>query len=73
WAEADVTVDAALEAGAVGARMTGGGFGGSVIALVPAELSGAVSDAVEAQFRRRGWRPPAVTPVVPSQGASRVR
>jgi galactokinase len=73
WPEADVAVDAALETGALGARMTGGGFGGSVIALVPAELSGAVSDAVAAQFGRRGWRPPAVTPVVPSQGARRVR
>src|SRR5215470_12429080 len=36
WAEADVAVEAALAAGALGARMTGGGFGGSVIALVRA-------------------------------------
>ncbi len=36
WPEADVAVDAALAAGALGARMMGGGFGGSVIALVPA-------------------------------------
>jgi len=36
WPEADVAVDAAIAAGALGARMMGGGFGGSVIALVPA-------------------------------------
>ena len=34
WPEADVAVDAALAAGALGARMIGGGFGGSVLALV---------------------------------------
>ena len=34
--EADAAVQAAIEAGASGARMTGGGFGGSVIALAPA-------------------------------------
>jgi galactokinase len=33
--ELDAAVEAALEAGAVGARMTGGGFGGSAVALVP--------------------------------------
>jgi galactokinase len=73
WPEADVTMQAALEAGALGARMTGGGFGGSVIALVPAELAAAVRDAVCAQFGRRGWRQPVVTSVTPSQGACRLR
>ena len=73
WPEADVTVQAALEAGALGARMTGGGFGGSVIALVPAQLTGAVAEAVRAQFSGRGWPRPAVTSVVPSPGARRLR
>ena len=36
WPEADAGVEAALAAGAFGARMMGGGFGGSVLALVPA-------------------------------------
>jgi galactokinase len=73
WPEADVTVQAALEAGALGARMTGGGFGGSVIALVPALLTGAVAESVRAQFSDRGWPRPAVTSVAPSQGARRLR
>src|SRR5699024_6828554 len=34
--ELDAAADAARDAGALGARMTGGGFGGSAIALVPA-------------------------------------
>ena len=40
WPEADATVAAALAAGAFGARMMGGGFGGSVLALVPATAAG---------------------------------
>jgi galactokinase len=44
----DLIADTAVEAGALGARMTGGGFGGCVIALVPALGVGAVSDAVRA-------------------------
>jgi galactokinase len=73
WPEADVTVEVAIEAGALGARMTGGGFGGSVIALVPADTAPVVADAVAGAFARRGWRAPAITPAQPSPGASRVR
>jgi galactokinase len=35
WPQADVAVSAAVAAGALGARMIGGGFGGSVLALLP--------------------------------------
>jgi galactokinase len=73
WPEADAAVEAAIEAGAHGARMTGGGFGGSVIALVPAGSAAAAAAAVSARFAQRGWQPPAVTAVTPSQGARRVR
>ena len=57
WPEADAAVEAAVAAGASGARMIGGGFGGSVLALVPAadQGSGAVRDAVTAAFARRAW------------------
>ena len=72
WPEADVAVDAAMAAGALGARMMGGGFGGSALALVPAG-QWAVSAAITAEFARRGWPPPAFFPAVPSAGAFRVR
>jgi galactokinase len=46
--EVDALVEACVDAGAVGARMTGGGFGGSVIALVAGELQTTFSDALAA-------------------------
>jgi galactokinase len=73
WPEADAAVEAALQAGALGARMTGGGFGGSVIALVPGGAAAGVADAVADTFARRGWRPPVITPTEPSPGAARLR
>lgn len=57
--ELDVAVEAARAAGALGARMTGGGFGGSAIALVEADAVDAVADAVDAAFRAQGLTPPA--------------
>ncbi len=57
--ELDVAVEAARAAGALGARMTGGGFGGSAIALVEADALVTVADAVDAAFAREGLRPPA--------------
>ena len=72
WPEADVAVDAAMAAGALGARMMGGGFGGSVLALVPAGQP-AVGAAIRAAFARRGWPAPVFFPAVPSAGASRLR
>jgi galactokinase len=56
--ELDTAVEAALEAGALGARMTGGGFGGCVIALVEDHATDPVSDAVGQAFGRRGFRAP---------------
>jgi galactokinase len=72
WPEADVTVEAAIGAGACGARMTGGGFGGSVIALVPARMSADVAGAVTAVFARHRWRPPAIASGEPAAGARRL-
>src|SRR5207245_10722983 len=54
WPEADAAVEAALGAGAYGARMIGGGFGGSVLALVPGAVGGQVRDAVGEAFARHG-------------------
>jgi galactokinase len=72
WAEADVTVDTVLTAGAFGARMVGGGFGGSVLALVPASRAAEVRAAVSAAFAQRGWTPPQFLDAVPSAAARRL-
>ena len=49
-AELDVAVEAATTHGALGARMTGGGFGGSAIALVTSERAAEVTSAVARAF-----------------------
>ncbi len=72
WLEADVAVAAANGAGALGARMIGGGFGGSVIALVPAGRAGEIADTVAAEYARRGWAPPRAIPAAPQAGAHRI-
>lgn len=69
--ELDTAVEASVAAGAIGARMTGGGFGGAAIALVPRELVGTVTDAVTAAFAASGFTAPHVFTVVPSAGARR--
>jgi galactokinase len=72
WPEADATVDAALAAGALGARMMGGGFGGSVLALVPASAGGEVREAVAEAFGRPAWTAPEFLDAVPSASARRL-
>ena len=67
--ELDVAVDVAREAGAIGARMTGGGFGGSAIALVPDERVQAVQAAVTTAFVARGWKRPEYIVAEPGAGA----
>lgn len=58
--ELDTTVEVARAAGALGARMVGGGFGGSVLLLVPNDRSTEVTHAVERCFHREGWPQPAL-------------
>lgn len=70
-AELDLAVDAARSAGALGARMTGGGFGGCAIALVGQGDRARVEHEVRAAFGRRGLRAPGVFDAVPSPGARR--
>ena len=67
--EVDTAVDALLEAGALGARMTGGGFGGCVIGLVPEESVDAAGDAVRRAFADAGFGEPDLFTAEPSQGA----
>ncbi|MCA1655918.1 MAG: galactokinase [Pseudonocardiaceae bacterium] len=71
--ELDVAVDAALDAGALGARMTGGGFGGSAIALVAEDAGKSVGAQVVTAFAERGLAAPALFTAVPSPGAGRDR
>ena len=73
WPEADVAVDVATATGALGARMMGGGFGGSVLTLVPEDRRSAIEDAVAAAYARLDWRPPAVSEAVPSDSGRRLR
>ena len=71
-AELDVTVEAAIAAGAYGARMTGGGFGGSAIALVHPQRLAETRSAVTRAFERHGFPAPAFLLARPSRGARRV-
>jgi galactokinase len=72
WPEADATVEAALAAGALGARMMGGGFGGCVLALVPERASGPVRGAVSEAYERHGWTAPEFLDAAPSDHARRL-
>lgn len=69
----DLAVQAAKEAGAHGARMTGGGFGGCIIALVGAGQGNRVAGAIGAAFADAGYGPPAHFVGVPSAGAHRLQ
>lgn len=70
--ELDLAVETALAHGALGARMTGGGFGGSAIALIPAAAEDAVRAAVEQAFADAGFTAPDLFTVSPAPGARRV-
>jgi galactokinase len=70
--ELDLVCTAARDAGALGARMTGGGFGGSAIALVRVGTAAEVAAAVHAACVRDGHRTPAFLSALPSAGATRL-
>jgi len=69
--ELDTAVEGALAAGALGARMTGAGFGGSAIALCRSDESRRVVDRVHLEFRAAGFRYPEIWPASPAAGAQR--
>jgi galactokinase len=73
WPQADAAVDAAVAAGALGARMTGGGFGGSIIVLAEARSGPDVRASVRDAFARQGWPRPGFAEALPSAGARRLR
>ncbi len=67
--ELDAFVDLAGEAGAPGARLTGAGFGGCAIALMPSADTGALARDVRRRFEERGFEEPAFYEFVPAAGA----
>jgi galactokinase len=71
--ELDLVVDAATGAGALGARLTGAGLGGCVLALVPSSSVEAVTASVRSAFQSRGLLVPEAIPVRAASGACRVR
>jgi galactokinase len=70
--ELDQVVETARAHGALGARMTGGGFGGSAIALLPEDSVEEAADAIAGAFAERGWDAPAVLTAPASPGAAAV-
>lgn len=71
--ELDTAVEACRQHGALGARLTGGGFGGSAVALVPADRVDEVAAAVVAAFRARRWAEPRFLRAPASAAARRLR
>ncbi|WP_409058155.1 galactokinase [Streptomyces sp. SYP-A7185] len=70
--ELDLVVASANAAGALGARMTGGGFGGSAIVLVEAGDTEPVTKSILESFATAGFTAPRVFPAIASAGARRV-
>lgn len=67
--ELDCAVEISQKSGALGARMIGGGFGGSAIALVKDGDVGMVASAVERSFAEAGFKSPRFFDAIPSEGA----
>jgi galactokinase len=67
--ELDLAVDTALSSGALGARMVGGGFGGSAIALIKESDAGTISSTIERAFAKSGFKAPRFFDSLPSDGA----
>jgi galactokinase len=67
--ELDTFVRAAQQHGARGARLTGAGFGGCAIALVPEDKTVAFTNACEQAFAERKYEEPAFYEFVPAAGA----
>lgn len=68
----DLAAGVMRDHGALGARMTGGGFGGCVVGLVPSGRSEAVAAALCRAYEDTGLRAPSWFTAVPSAGARRL-
>lgn len=54
----DVTVDLAMDAGALGAHLLGWGRGGAIVALVRRDNVARLAEAMGRAYAQRGWAPP---------------
>ena len=70
-AELDLAVETAMSQGAIGARLTGGGFGGAAIALIAADKVANLKTAVSDKFREQGFEKPEIFTVTADEGAKR--
>ena len=69
----DLAVETALAQGALGARMTGGGFGGCIIAWCPTGRAEHIGSAIRDAFEKAGFLDPSWFTAVPSEGAGRLK
>jgi galactokinase len=69
----DLIAYTAVDAGALGARMTGGGFGGCVIALAPLDKAARIADAIRNAVADAGYNPPTITRTRAGHGAALLR
>lgn len=69
--ELDLAVETAMSAGAIGSRMTGGGFGGAAIAIINQSKLGELRNQCLEAFSNQGFIEPNVFSVTPSDGARR--
>jgi galactokinase len=69
--ELDTAVDVAMRVGAIGSRMTGGGFGGAAIAIIEQNKLVDLATACKKVFLERGFAEPNIFAVTPSDGARR--
>jgi galactokinase len=71
--QVDLAVETARASGALGARMTGGGFGGCIIALVPAGEAERIGGEITRSFAAGGYGPPVHFTAIPSAGTERLQ
>ena len=70
--EVDLAVDIMLAFGALGARITGGGFGGCAIGLIEPDRASDAAAAVAAAYAGRGYRAPSSFSATPGPGTHRI-
>lgn len=70
--ELDLAVKVLLDSGALGARLVGGGFGGSVVSLIPIGAIERARALLKASFVDAEFALPTALELLPSEGAARI-